>query len=145
MVIVKATPESEAGVLPDAQLMLDWGVYNEELGKAGILLAAEGLHPTSKGAVRISMNGTSRTAVDGPFAETKELIAGFSIIEVKSLDEAIAWVKRAPNCSPDGTTGEVEIRQIFEMTDFAPVLTDDQITHKIEKRSNLLAQPKPAK
>src|ERR1700761_3367505 len=136
MVIVKSTPETEkAGALPDPELMAEMGKYNEELIKAGIVLALDGLHPSSKGA-RVKFSGKSRTVVDGPFTEAKELIAGFSILQVKSLEEAIEWVKRAPNCNP-GSDSEVEIRQIFEMEDFAPVLSEEQIQHKVAKRSQL--------
>ena len=136
MVIVKATPESEkAGTIPDPQLLLEMGKYNEELMKAGVVLAMDGLHPSRKG-VRVKCSGGSHTVVDGPFTEAKELIAGFSILQVKSLEEAIEWVKRAPNCSPNGE-GEVEIRQIFEMEDFAPVLSEEQIQHKVAKRAEL--------
>ena len=136
MVIVKATPESEkGGALPDPQLLLEMGKYNEELSKAGVLLALDGLHPSSKGA-RVKFSGNSRTVIDGPFTEAKELIAGFSILQVKSLEEAIEWVKRAPNCNPAGDS-EVEIRQIFEMEDLAPVLTEEQIQHKVAKRAAL--------
>ena len=136
MVIVKATPETEKeGALPDPQLLLDMGKYNEELSKAGVLLALDGLHPSSKVA-RVKFSGKSHTVIDGPFTEAKELIAGFSILQVKSLEEAIEWVKRAPNCNPGGDS-EVEIRQIFEMEDFAPVLTEEQIQHKAEKRAKL--------
>jgi len=135
MVIVKATPESEKeGALPDPQLLLEMGKYNEELIKAGVLLAMDGLHPSSKGA-RVKFSGKSRTVIDGPFTEAKELIAGFSILQVKSLEEAIEWVKRGPNCSPGDY--EVEIRQIFEMEDFAPILTEEQIKHKVAKRAEL--------
>ena len=136
MVIVKSTPESEKQcALPDPQLLLEMGKYNEELSKAGVLLALDGLHPSSKGA-RVRFSGKSRTVVDGPFTEAKELIAGFSILQVKSLEEAIEWVKRAPNCNPAGDS-EVEIRQVFEMEDFAPVLTEEQIQHKVAKRAAL--------
>jgi hypothetical protein len=136
MVIVKSTPESEKQcALPDPQLLLEMGKYNEELSKAGVLLALDGLHPSSKGA-RVRFSGNSRTVVDGPFTEAKELIAGFSILQVKSLEEAIEWVKRAPNCNPAGDS-EVEIRQVFEMEDFAPVLTEEQIQHKVAKRAAL--------
>ena len=136
MVIVKATPETEKeGALPDSQLLLEMGKYNEELSKAGVLLALDGLHPSSKGA-RVKFSGNSRTVIDGPFTEAKELIAGFSILQVKSLEEAIEWVKRAPNCNPAGDS-EVEIRQIFEMEDLAPVLTEEQIQHKVAKRAAL--------
>jgi len=136
MVIAKATPETEKpGALPDPQLMLEMGKYNEELSKAGVLLALDGLHPSSKGA-RVKFSGKTRTVIDGPFTESKELIAGFSILQVKSLAEAIEWVKRGPNCSPTGE-GEVEIRQIFEMEDFAPILSEEQIQHKVAKRAAL--------
>ena len=136
MVIVKATPESEkAGALPDPQLMADMSKFNEELIKAGIVLAMDGLHPSSKGA-RVKFSGKSRTVIDGPFTEAKELIAGFSILRVKSIEEAIDWVKRAPNCNP-GSDYEVEIRQVFEMEDFAPVLSEEQIQHKVAKRAEL--------
>ena len=135
MVIVKATSESEKeGALPDPQLLLEMGKYNEELSKAGVLLALDGLHPSSKGA-RVKFSGKSRTVVDGPFTEAKELIAGFSILRVKSLEEAIDWVKRSPNCSPGDY--EVEIRQVFEMEDLAPVLSEEQIQHKVAKRAKL--------
>jgi hypothetical protein len=136
MVIGKATPETEkAGALPDPKLLLEMGKYNEELMKAGVLLSLDGLHPSSKGA-RVKFSGTSRTVIDGPFTESKELIAGFQILQVNSLAEAIEWVKRGPNCSPTGE-GEVEIRQIFEMEDFAPVLSKEQIQHKVAKRAEL--------
>jgi len=135
MVIVKATAESEKeGALPDPQLMAEMGKYNEELSKAGILLALDGLHPSSKGA-RVKFSGKSRTVIDGPFAETKELVAGFSILQVKSLAEAIEWVKRGPNCSAGDY--EVEIRQVFEMEDFAPILSDEVIQHKKRRRAEL--------
>jgi hypothetical protein len=136
MVIVKSTPEIEKeGALPDPQLLLEMGKYNEELMKAGVLLALDGLHPSSKGA-RVKFSGTSRIVVDGPFTEAKELIAGFSILQVKSLEEAIEWVKRAPNCNPGGDS-EVEIRQVFEMEDLAPILSEEQIQHKVAKRAEL--------
>jgi hypothetical protein len=136
MVIVKSTPEAEKEcAFPDPQLLLEMGKYNEELSKAGVLLALDGLQPTSKGA-RVKFSGKSRTVIDGPFTESKEIIAGFSILQVKSLEEAIEWVKRAPNCSP-GVDSEVEIRQVFEMEDFAPILSDEQIQHKIAKRAEL--------
>ena len=136
MVIVKATPESEKeGALPDPQLLLEMGKYNEELVKAGVLLALDGLHPSSKGA-RVKFSGESRTVVDGPFTEAKELVAGFWLWQVKSLEEAIEWVKRGPNCSPGGDY-EVEIRQIFEMEDFAPILSEEEIQHKVKRRAEL--------
>jgi hypothetical protein len=135
MVIVKATPESEKeGALPDPQLLLEMGKYNEELSKAGVLLALDGLHPSSKGA-RVKFSGKSRTVIDGPFTEAKELVAGFSILKVNSLAEAIEWVKRGPNCS--ARDYEVEIRQVFEMEEFAPVLSEEQIHHKVAKRAQL--------
>ena len=135
MVIVKATAESEKeGALPDPQLMAEMGKYNEELMEAGVLLALDGLHPSSKGA-RVKFSGKSRTVIDGPFAETKELVAGFSILQVKSLAEAIEWVKRGPNCSAGDY--EVEIRQVFEMEDFAPILSDEVIQHKKRRRAEL--------
>jgi hypothetical protein len=135
MVIVKATPETEKGAPPDPQLLLEMGKFNEELIKAGVVLAMDGLHPSSKGA-RVKFSGNSITVVDGPFTEAKELIAGFWLWKVKSLEEAIEWVKRAPFCSPTGES-EVEIRQVFEMEDFAPVLSEEQIQHKIAKRAEL--------
>ena len=136
MVIGKATAESEKeGALPDPELLIEMGKYNEELMKAGVLLALDGLHPSSKGA-RVKFSGKSRTVVDGPFTETKELIAGFWILQVKSLEEAIEWVKRAPNCNP-GSDSEVEIRQVFEMEDFAPILSEEQIQHKVGLRAEL--------
>jgi len=135
MVSVKATAESEKeGALPDPQLMAEMGKYNEELIKAGILLALDGLHPSSRGA-RVKFSGKSRTVVDGPFAETKELVAGFSILQVNSLEEAIEWVKRGPNCCAGDY--EVEIRQVFEMEDFAPILSEEQIQHKVRLRAEL--------
>jgi len=138
MVIVKATPESEKeGALPDPQLMAEMGKFNEELIKAGIVLAMDGLHPSSKGA-RVKFSGKNRTVIDGPFAEAKELIAGFWLWQVKSLEEAIEWAKRCPN--PHACDSEIEIRQVFEMEDFAPVLTEEQIQHKVEKRAELTLQ-----
>jgi hypothetical protein len=135
MVIGKATPETErAGALPDPQLLLEMGKFNEELMEAGVLLASDGLHPTSKGA-RVKFSGKSRTVIDGPFTEAKELIAGFQIWQVKSLEEAIEWVKRAP--SSDASSSEVEIRQVFEMEEFAPILSEEQIHHKVAKRAEL--------
>ena len=135
MVIGKATPETEKeGALPDPQLMIEMGKYNEELMKAGVLLALDGLRPSSKGA-RVKFSGKSRTVVDGPFTEAKELVAGFSMLRVKSLEEAIEWVKRGPNCSADDY--EVEIRQVFEMEDFAPILSEEQIQHKVRLRAEL--------
>ena len=123
MVLVKADKNSEAGVLPDEKLLTEMGKYNEELAKAGVLLAGEGLHPSSKGA-RVRFSGEKRTVIDGPFTEAKELIAGFWLIQVKSKEEAIEWVKRAPNPFP-GTESEVEIRQVFEAEDFGPAFTPE--------------------
>jgi hypothetical protein len=135
MIIGKATAESEKeGALPDPQLMADMGKFNEELMSAGILLASDGLHPSSKGA-RVKFSGKSRTVVDGPFTETKELIAGFQIWQVKSLEEAIEWVKRSPNS--DASDSEVEIRQVFEMEEFAPILSEGQVQHKERLRAEL--------
>src|ERR1043166_6357936 len=122
MVIVRATKESEAGGLPDQKLLAEMGKFNEELAKAGVLVAGEGLQPTSKGA-RVRFSGSKRTVIDGPFAETKELIAGFWIWQVKSKEEAIEWVKRAP--SPFQGEGEIEIRQVFEADDFGVAFTPE--------------------
>jgi hypothetical protein len=139
MIIVKATPESEKpGALPDPQLMAEMGKFNEELIKAGIVLAMDGLHPSSKGA-RVHFSGKDRTVVDGPFAETKELIAGFWIWQLKSLEEAIEWVKRCPN--PHNGDSVIEIRQVFEMEDFAPILSQEEIQYKVAKRAQLPNQP----
>ena len=140
MVIIKASKESEEGAPPDPQLLLDMGKFNEELIMAGVVLAMDGLHPSSKGA-RVKFSGKSRTVVDGPFTEAKELIAGFWIWQVKSLDEAVEWVKRSPFSSRAGEC-EVEIRQLFEMEDFAPVLSEEQIQHKVDARSELVGQAK---
>src|SRR5690349_5093493 len=116
MVMVKATKESEAGVMPSTELLEAMGKFNEEMVKAGIMLAGEGLQPSSKGA-RIRFSGSKRTVIDGPFAETKELIAGYWLIQVKSKQEAIEWMKRCPNPFPTGES-ELEIRQVFEAADF---------------------------
>lgn len=120
MVIVKANEDSEAGVMPSEQILTDMGKYNEELVKAGIMLAGEGLHPSSKGK-RVKFNGSNRLVTDGPFAETRELIAGFWLWKVKSMDEAVEWLKRAPF---DGGT-ELEIRQVFEMEEFGDEFTPE--------------------
>lgn len=122
MVMVKATPSSEKGELPSQELLTAMGKYNEELVKAGVMLAGEGLQPSSKGA-RVRFSGTKRTVIDGPFTETKELVAGFWIFQVKSLDEAIEWVKRCPN--PMIEDSEIEIRQIFEAEDFGEAFTPE--------------------
>jgi hypothetical protein len=135
MVIVKATPESEAGQLPSTEMLEAMGKYNEELAKAGIMLAGDGLQPSSKGA-RVRFSGSDRTVVDGPFAETKELIAGFWLWDVRSMDEAIEWVKRCPN--PMESDSEIEIRQVFESDDFGENLTpelreaEDRVRRHIE-------------
>ena len=123
MVLVKADKNSEAGVLPDEKLLTEMGKYNEELATAGVLVAAEGLQPSSKGA-RVKFSGDKRIVTDGPFPETKELIAGFWIFNVKSKEEAIEWVRRCPNPMP-GTESEIEIRQVFEMDDFGETLTPE--------------------
>ena len=123
MVIVKATKDSEVGVMPDEKLLAAMGKFNEELADAGVMLAGEGLHPSSKGA-RVRFSGDKRTVIDGPFAETKELIAGYWLWQVKSLEEAIEWVKRCPNPFPVGES-EIEIRQVFEADDFGAELTPE--------------------
>lgn len=122
MVLVKATADSEAGVMPSEQLLAEMGKYNEELVKAGIMQAGEGLHPSSKGA-RVRFSGKNRTVIDGPFSETKELVAGFWIWECQSLQEAIAWVKRCPNPMPGDS--EIEIRQVFTADDFGDAFTPE--------------------
>lgn len=138
MVIVKATKDSErGGALPDPQLIADMNKFTDELIKAGVLLAYEGLHPSSKGA-RVHFSGKNRTVTDGPFAETKELVAGFSILQVKSLEEAIEWVKRSPNCQ-EGES-EVEIRQVFEPEDFASAFSEEDIQQEKEVRAQLADQ-----
>ena len=123
MMLVKANKDSEAGVLPSEEVLAAMGKYNEELVKAGVLLAGEGLHPSSKGA-RVQFAGGKRTVIDGPFTEAKELIAGFWLIQVKSKEEAIEWAKRCPDPMPD-TGGEIEIRQVFEDEDFGDALTPE--------------------
>ena len=122
MILVKATKDSEAGVMPSVQLLTEMGKFNEELVKAGVMLAGEGLQPSSKGA-RVKFSGSKRTVIDGPFAETKELIAGFWLWQVKSKKEAIEWVKRCPN--PMKGESEIEIRQVFEAEDFGAEFTPD--------------------
>jgi len=123
IVMVKATNESESGVMPSEKLLADMGKFNEELIKAGIMLAGEGLHPSSKGA-RVKFNGAKRTVVDGPFAETKELVAGFWLWQCKSMEEAIEWVKRCPNPFEHGES-EIEIRRVFEAEDFGAEFTPE--------------------
>src|SRR5262245_25347854 len=124
MVIVKASKNSEAGVMPSEKLLAEMGKFNEELAKASVMLAGEGLHPSSKGA-RVRFSGDKRTVIDGPFAETKELIAGFWLWKCKSLQEAIDWVKRCPNPMP-GEEAEIEIRQLFEAEDFGAQFAPEQ-------------------
>jgi hypothetical protein len=122
MVIVKASKDSEAGVMPSQKLLAEMGKYNEDLVKAGVLLAAEGLHASAKGK-RVRFSGKNRTVTDGPFTETKELIAGFWLWQVRSMEEALEWVKRCPN--PHEGESEIEIRQVFEAEDFGPELTPE--------------------
>ena len=122
MAIVKASKDSEAGVMPPEELLAAMGEFNEEMVKAGVLLAGEGLHPSSKGA-RVSFGGGERTVTDGPFAETKELIAGYWLMQVGSFEEAVEWIKRCPN--PHDEPGEIEIRQVFEADDFGEELTPE--------------------
>ena len=119
LVIVKATPESEAGVMPSTQLLTEMGKFNEELVKAGVMLAGEGLHPTAKGK-RVRFSGSKRTVIDGPFTETKELVAGFWIWQLRSMDEAVEWIKRSPF-----QEGEVELRPVFEAEDFGAEFTPE--------------------
>jgi hypothetical protein len=140
MAMVKATKDSETGKMPDETLLAEMGKFNEELVKAGVLLAGEGLHPSSKGArVRFSGSGTKRTVIDGPFAETKELIAGFWLLQVKSKEEAIEWIKRSPNPFP-GQDSEIEIRQVFEADDFGAEFTpelreqEERLRQQMEKK-----------
>lgn len=137
MIIVKASPESEAGKMPREELLAAMGKYNEELANAGVLLAGEGLHPSSRGA-RVHFSGTRRTVTDGPFPETKELIAGFWLIQVKSLDEAIEWVKRCPN--PMESDSDIEIRQVFEADDFGAEFTPELR----EQEARVMAKAKAA-
>jgi hypothetical protein len=137
MVIVKANKDSEAGVMPSEEVLTEMGKYNEELVKAGVMLAGEGLHPSSQGA-RVRFSGKKRTVIDGPFPETKELIAGFWLWQVKSKEEAIEWVKRCPN--PTGEESEIEIRQVFEAEDFGAEFTpelreqEERLRAQIEER-----------
>lgn len=132
MIIGRATKESEAGTLPSAEAMAAMQAYNEKLVKAGILLAAEGLSPSRKGA-RVQFDGDERTVIDGPFTESKELIAGFTIIQARSLEEAIEWVKQAPNLSPDGRA-VVEIRKVMDLEDFGDAFTPNEEIAKVKIR-----------
>mgnify|MGYP001298690734 FL=1 len=133
MVMVKATPSSEAGAMPDGQLLADMGRYNEELVKAGVMLAGEGLHPSSRG-VRVRFSGSTRTVTDGPFTETHELVAGFWLWQVRSMEEAIEWVRRCPNPMPEDS--EIEIRPVFEAEDFGP-----EFTPELREQEERLRQP----
>lgn len=138
MVLVKATPDSEAGVMPREEQFVAMGKFNEELVKAGIMLAGEGLHPSSK-AARVLFSGATRTVVDGPFAETKELVAGFWLWQVKSMEEAIEWVKRCPNPMNDDSV--IEVRRVYEAEDFGDALTpelraqEDRLRAETEQRA----------
>jgi hypothetical protein len=137
MVLVKATKASEAGALPDAKMLAEMGRYNEELIKAGVLLDGNGLQPTSKGA-RVRFSGDKRTVVDGPFSEAKELVAGYWIFQCKSLAECIEWVRRSPNPDFSGADSEIEIRQLFELTDFPDVPPEV----KAQEEAFLASRPK---
>ncbi|PAK10858.1 YciI family protein [Burkholderia ubonensis] len=139
MVIVKATNESEAGEMPDTELLAAMGRYNEELVKAGVMLAGEGLHPSSRGK-RVRFSGPGRSVIDGPFAETKELIAGFWMWQVKSMDEAVEWVKRCPN--PMKTDSEIEIRPVFEAEDFGAEFTPELQEQEARLRADIEAAQK---
>ena len=134
MVLVKANEDSEAGVMPDEKILTEMGKYNEELVKAGVMLAGEGLHPSSKGA-RVRFSGDKRSVIDGPFAETKELIAGFWLWQVKSLEEAVEWLKRSPF-----REGEVEIRPVFEAEDFGAELTPELREQEARLRAQMEAK-----
>jgi hypothetical protein len=134
IVMVKATPESEAGVMPTEEILAAMGKFNEELVRAGVMLAGEGLHPSSKG-VRIRFNGKEKTVIDGPFSETKELVAGFWIWQVKNLDEAVEWLKRSPF-----QEGEVEIRPVFEAEDFGAELTPELRAQEERLRAEIAAR-----
>ncbi len=138
MVIVKGTEASESGALPDEAILTEMGRFNEDLVKAGVLLAGEGLQPSSRG-VRVRFSGAERTVIDGPFTEAKELVAGFWLWQVRSLDEAIAWARRCPNPMP-GMEGEIEIRPVFEADDFGAALTPELR----EQEARLRAQVAPA-
>jgi hypothetical protein len=137
MILVKADRDTEAGVLPSEEILAEMGKYNEELAKAGVLLAGEGLQPSSKGA-RVKFSGGTRTVIDGPFTEAKELIAGFWMIQVKSKEEAIEWVKRCPN--PTAGEAEIEIRQVFEAEDFGAAFTPELREQEERLRAQLAAK-----
>ena len=134
MVLVKGDAESESGAMPSEEMLTAMGAYNEELVKAGIMLAGEGLHPSSKGK-RVRFSGEQRRVIDGPFAESKELIAGFWLWQVKSMDEAVEWVKRCPN--PTGVESEIEIRQVFETEEFGPEMTPELREQEARLREQL--------
>ncbi|MGZ8379747.1 MAG: YciI family protein [Gemmatirosa sp.] len=136
MILIKASADSESGVMPSPELLVAMGKYNEELVKAGVLLAGEGLHPSAQGA-RVRFTGDARTVVDGPFAETKELVAGFWLFQVRSMEEAIEWVKRAPNPMP-GTEAEIEIRRVFEAEDFGEL--QQQVPEVFEAEERMRAE-----
>ena len=140
MVLVKADKNTEAGVMPSEQLLTEMGRFNEELVKAGVMLAGEGLHPSSKGA-RVRFSGSKRTVIDGPFAEAKELIAGFWIWQVKSKEEAIEWAKRCPN--PTGAESELEIRQVFEAEDFGAEFTPELREQEEKLRAQIETRARP--
>jgi len=140
MVVVKASPESERGEMPSEQLLTEMGRFNEELVKAGIMLAGEGLHPSSKGK-RVRFSGKQRTVIDGPFAETKELIAGFWLWQVKSMDEAIEWIKRCP-CPDENVEGNIELRPVFEMEDFGAEMTPELRAQEERQRWEVEAKKK---
>ena len=142
MVMVKADKSSEAGVMPDEKLLTEMGKFNDELVKAGVMLAGEGLHPSSKGA-RVRFNGAKRSVVDGPFAETKELVAGFWLWQVKSMAEAIEWVKRCPNPMPGES--EIEIRPVFEAEDFGAALTPELRAQEDRQRAQIEKLKKSAR
>ena len=139
MVMVKATKESEAGVMPDERLLTEMGRFNDQVVKAGVMLAGEGLHPTSKGK-RVRFSGAKRTVIDGPFAETKELVAGFWLWQVKSIEEAVEWVKRCPNPFP--VDCEIEIRPLFEADDFGADYTPELRAQEDRQRAEIERQAK---
>jgi hypothetical protein len=142
MVMVKATADSEAGAMPSEELLAAMGAFNEELVKAGVMLAGEGLHPSAKGK-RVRFSGRQRTVIDGPFAETKELVAGFWLWQVKSMEEAIEWVRRCPNPMP--TESEIEVRPVFEADDFGAEFTPELRAQEDRLRAQVEGQAKPRK
>ncbi len=142
MVMVKATKATEAGEMPGEKLLTDMGKFNEELVKAGVMLAGEGLHPSSKG-VRVRFSGERRSVVDGPFSETKEVVSGFWLWQVKSMEEAIEWVRRCPN--PTGEESEIEIRRVFEAEDFGDALTPELLEQEERLRAESARKQAPSK